>query len=95
MYFVNTLINPSNPDEISYYLEDRNYVPFNYNYGGEVNIFVSKYSIMTDEEILPYNSVRTSQGGVVNNVGQYIASRKFGPLFASINFRKSSLSLNI
>lgn len=28
-------------------------------------------------------------------MGQYIASRKFGTLFANINFKKSSLSLNI
>jgi hypothetical protein len=95
IYFVNGLINPSNPQEITYYLEDRNYVPFNMNFGGEVNLYMSKYSVTTDEEILPYNSIRTSEGGIVNYVGQYIASRKFGNLFASINIKKSSLSMDI
>lgn len=43
-YFVNVLINPSDPSEISFYLEDRNYVPFNFAYGGEVNLYMSQYS---------------------------------------------------
>ncbi len=39
--------------------------------------------------------MRVSSGGLVNYVGQYIASRKFGSEFATINIKKSSLSLNI
>ncbi len=42
-YFVNALINPNNPTEITHYLEDRNYVPFNFNFGGEVNLYMSRY----------------------------------------------------
>ena len=34
LYFINGLINPSDPKEINFYLEDRNYVPFNLGYGG-------------------------------------------------------------
>lgn len=56
---------------------------------------MSKYSISTDEQILPYEQLRNSQGGVVNYVGQYIPSRKFGNLFGRVNIKKSSLSIDI
>lgn len=41
-YFVNTLINPVSPKELTYYLEDRNYVPFTFGFGGEVNLYMSR-----------------------------------------------------
>ena len=94
-YFVNVLINPSNPEEVSYYLEDRNYVPFNFAYGGEVKLYMSRYSILTDEQILPFEDTRMSQGGIVSFVGQYVPSRKFGPVFGSINIKKSALSIDL
>jgi hypothetical protein len=33
-YFVNVLVNPSDPTEVTYYLEDRNYVPFTTTFTG-------------------------------------------------------------
>jgi hypothetical protein len=56
LYFVNGLLNPSKAQEVTYYLEDRNYVPFNTLYGGSSNIYMSRYSFATDESIMPYES---------------------------------------
>lgn len=36
-----------------------------------------------------------SQGGIVNYVGQYVPSRKLGPVFGSINIKKSALSMDL
>jgi hypothetical protein len=44
---------------------------------------------------MPYTSVRNSRGGLVNFVGQVIASRTFRNEMASIHLRKSSTSMNI
>lgn len=41
-YFVNAIINPVSPKEITYYLEDRNYVPFTFGFGGEVNLYMTR-----------------------------------------------------
>lgn len=71
-YFINSLINPNNEEPISYYLEDRNYIQFNYQYGGLTNLFVSKYQITTDNSIWPLEENRVYEGGYTNDLGQFI-----------------------
>ncbi len=53
-YFVNTILNPGDPDYIGNYLEDRNYFTFTRTMGTSANIFISSYQIDTDESLWPW-----------------------------------------
>ncbi len=39
-YFINPLINPTNPKYITYYLEDHNYILFNQKTGSQAGIYI-------------------------------------------------------
>lgn len=58
LYILNSLINPSSPNYLSYYLEDRNYVQFTTTFTSLINIYVSNYQITTDEGIMPKKEER-------------------------------------
>lgn len=40
VYFINPLVNPTNKDYLSYYLEDRNFITFTRNFGGLAYLYV-------------------------------------------------------
>jgi hypothetical protein len=52
-YFVNSILNGGSHEYITYYLEDMNYFPFSKTAGVNANLFLSTYSITTDESIYP------------------------------------------
>lgn len=56
-YFVNTIINPDSSEYLGFYLEDRNYFQFTKTIGTSANIFISTYSIETDESLWPWTSI--------------------------------------
>ena len=48
IYFINPLINPTNEEYLTYYLEDNNYIIFTKSLGAEGVLFMEGYSITTD-----------------------------------------------
>ena len=48
VYFINTIINPSQPDYKAYYLEDENYAIFGPNMGTENYLLLTDFTINTD-----------------------------------------------
>jgi hypothetical protein len=64
-YFVNTLINPGQNEYVSQYLEDMNYYVFSLTFGVNANIYISSYSITTDQSLWPFKDIEYANGGVV------------------------------
>ena len=65
LVFTNTVINPNQPDHLSYYLEERNSVIFSKTSGININLEFSDYRISTDVSILPYESIEVETGYIV------------------------------
>lgn len=94
-YFINSLINPNNEKPISYYLEDRNYIQFNYQKGGLINLFISKYQITTDRSIWPVNDNSVEEGGYSNEIGQFISFENDGTTLAQFFIRRASTNVEV
>lgn len=52
-FYINPVINPNKPDHLSYFLEGDDYTIFSRDVGCEATVFISDYTILTDESILP------------------------------------------
>lgn len=50
---MNAYVNSGNLDPVDYYLEDRNYFPFNINTTVVNNIYFAEHIIKTDDSLLP------------------------------------------
>lgn len=95
MFFINSIINPSGKDAVSYYIEDANYFILDYDTTLTANIDFSDYSIKTDESLFPWTSYVvetgiTRQGAVLTQ--SYLRS---DDTFMEIILRKSSQRLVI
>jgi hypothetical protein len=55
-YYVNPLLNPGQKDYLRYYLEDRNYFPFNTQTGVLANLFFSDWKVSSDQSIFPWET---------------------------------------
>jgi hypothetical protein len=64
-YFINTIINPGDDTYLKTYLEDRNYFPFSPTDGVNANLFISSYTIDTDQSLWPVEDIETDEGGIV------------------------------
>lgn len=53
-YFINPVVNPGSTDYIKYYLEDKNYVQFGSQQACEAYLYITDYTINTDDSILPF-----------------------------------------
>lgn len=94
-YFINSLINPNNEQPVSYYLEDRNYIQFNFNTGGLINLFISKYSVTTDKSIWPLQDTYLYEGGYSRDLGQFISFQNDGNTLAQFFIRRASSNVEV
>ena len=69
-YFVNTILNGGEREFESLYLEDMNYFPFTTTNGVNANLFITSYSVSTDESIYPIQDTQTVTGGIVTELAQ-------------------------
>ena len=53
-YYVNSIINADQPQYKSYYLEDRNYIPFSSTLGAELDMYLTEIKITSDNSIWPF-----------------------------------------
>lgn len=90
VFLLNTLINPSSQDYITYYLEDRNFILFTNTYSGILSIFVSDYEITTDESIIPIKQEKVERGGMINSLGQLVPFQITDSVYASFVLRRAS-----
>lgn len=99
-YFINTVINSDDAQYLSYYLEDRNYFQFTRSLGTTANVFISSYTISTDQSLWPWQSFQDDVGGIVYEPTQRyvfnpLADSKNQTEYISLFLRKSSLSLSV
>ena len=97
---MNTVINSDDAQYLSYYLEDRNYFQFTRSLGTTANVFISSYTISTDQSLLPWQSYQDDIGGIVYEPTQRyvfnpLADSKNQTEYISLFLRKSSLSLSV
>ena len=67
---MNKIINAESHSYISSYLEDMNYFSFSTTLGINANLFMSTYTIVTDESIYPIEEKRNETGGIVKDLAQ-------------------------
>lgn len=89
-YFVNQIINGGSHEYLSYYLEDMNYFPFSLDSGVNANIYMSTYTITTDESISPFEDIRNDQGGIVPELAQIHNYNVRNDEYMKFYLRKSS-----
>lgn len=93
LYYVNTVINAGSQDYLSYYFEDKNIIKVNLNQGAEANYYFTKYSLETDESILPMTNSHIDEGVYVDTEvipSFYPISSSTAPKsLAKIYFRKA------
>lgn len=65
-YFVNTIINPDDIDYMKSYLEDRNFFTFTKSLGTSANLFISSFTIDSDESLWPWKERVEKIGGIVH-----------------------------
>ena len=53
-YFINVVINPNQANYVKYYLEDQSFIIFGSQIGTETYLYLSDYTISTDNSIWPY-----------------------------------------
>ena len=61
-YFINTVVNPDSTDFVDYYLEDKNYVLFGTQIASETYLYVTDFTIDTDNSIWPYENFIKDKG---------------------------------
>lgn len=61
-YFINSVVNPDSTDYIDYYLEDKNYVLFGPQIASETFLYITDFTIDTDNSIWPYESFEKDEG---------------------------------
>lgn len=95
LYFINSYIHPDREESVEYYLQDKNYIQFNYNYGGLVNLFVSKYEVTTDQSIWPMVDNEVQEGAYAEKVGQYISYQHDGQTLAQFFIRRQNNTVKV
>jgi hypothetical protein len=88
-YFINTLINPGQNEYVSQYLEDMNYYSFSLTFGVNANIYISSYSITTDQSLWPFQDIEYANGGVVMQSSEKIDYEVRGKEYLRLCLRKS------
>jgi hypothetical protein len=68
LYFINTIINPDQPEYKTYYLEDNAYVTFGAELGSESYLYFSDYNIESDYSIWPFTSKQEDDGFMTHNL---------------------------
>ena len=66
-YYINTIVNPDQPEYKSYYLEDTAYVIFGAEMGVESYVYFSDVNIETDYSIWPFSSMYEEVGFMTQN----------------------------
>lgn len=94
-YFVNTIINAGKKQYLSTLIDDFNYFPFSMKTGSNANLFVSSYTINTDESILPYEDNVQKTGGIVLENARYLSYEVRGEQYLKFYIRKATLALEI
>lgn len=92
-YFVNIILNPGILDYYSYYVDDLNYFPFSKSSGVNANLFISSYTVTTDESILPFEQVSNKTGGIALSSAQILSYEVRQNEYMKFYIRKSSMSL--
>ncbi len=94
LQYINPVINPNEPDYMSYYLEGNDYVIFSATQGSEAWFFFSDYQITTDNSIFPFSQNSEETGVLVEYKAinhPYTVSEYTG--YANLYLAKSSNSL--
>ncbi len=94
-YFMNTIINPTNKQFLSNYLDDLNYFPFTQSDGVSANFFLSSFEVTTDESIYPFEQFDSAKGGIATGPAQTINYKVRQKDYLKFYIRKSSLSLQV
>jgi len=63
--------------------------------GSNANLFVSSYTINTDESILPYEDMDQKTGGIVLDNARYLSSEIRDHEYIKFYIRKATLALEV
>lgn len=94
-YFVNTILNGEEREFRSLYLEDMNYFPFTNTNGVNANLFITSYSVSTDESIYPVQDIQTVTGGIVTSLAQMHNYQVQSDEYLKFYLRKSSQDIEV
>lgn len=70
-----------------------NYFEFTTHAGVKANVFLSAYTITTDESIYPFSDMRNDTGGIVNKLAQVHHFEILGEEYVKLYLRKSSTDI--
>lgn len=94
-YFINTITNPGSEKMLDLFLDDRNYFLFTPTDGVTANLFLSTYSIDTDQSIYPNELTETATGGLSTTTTQTISYKVKQSDYLKFYIRKSALTLQM
>lgn len=93
--FINPILNPSEKDYLSYYLEDNNFIYFNNQTAEDEYLFAEEYTINSDNSLFVFPSNHTDLGFEIPNLA---TKSSFIPLntsnktlYGSFNILKSGI----
>lgn len=94
LYVTNPVINPSKKEFKSYYLDDSNYITYSSSLGCINRLYVSDYTVKTDNSIWPFESNVEEKGVFLEDgVSSFPYSRPSGSNYATFFIQKSSNSI--